>query len=75
MPSSASPTTKWGTRLREARLRASLSQIAVGHAIGVDQSTVSDWELGRHTPPDAKKVALASVLGCAVADLFPWPET
>lgn len=35
-----------GQRIRTARKRAKLSQIALGRALGVSQSVVSDWETG-----------------------------
>jgi transcriptional regulator with XRE-family HTH domain len=39
-----------GTLMREARLRAGLTQTALSHRLGVPQSTVARWETGRVSP-------------------------
>lgn len=48
--------------LRVLRARKNISQEALATAIGVDQSTVINWEKGYHTPNFQKM--------CALADLF-----
>ena len=68
------PTLDWGSRIREARRSAGLSQTELGRRVGVLQCTISDWERGEHRPPDARKMQLAEALDVPVPDLFPWPE-
>jgi transcriptional regulator with XRE-family HTH domain len=64
----------WGKRLREARTRAALSQLALAAAIGVTQPTISKWELGDQCPDEAAKIALAETLDQTLDELFPWPN-
>jgi transcriptional regulator with XRE-family HTH domain len=47
MPAPAPPAPGLGTYLREARHRASMTSSQVADALGVHQTTVSGWELGR----------------------------
>ena len=61
--------------IRDLRTAAGLTQVKFAEAMGVTQSTVSQWESGRVLPDTAKLPKLAEVLGCSVADLFAKPET
>ena len=67
MPRQSIPTTLFGRRLREARIRAGLPQDNLGVAIGMDESSssarISRYETGIHEPPFATAENLASVLG------------
>lgn len=56
--------------IKELRERAGLTQIEFAEAIGVTQSTVSQWEGGKICPNTAKLRKLAAVLGCSVDDLL-----
>lgn len=49
-------------RARQARLDAGLTQEEIAEAIGVDQSTVSSWELGRRRPRGPAGLRYAHVL-------------
>lgn len=61
-------------RIRELRLQAGLEQKELGGAVGVTQSQVSNWELGRRYPPAGKLPLIAQALGCTINDLFAAPE-
>lgn len=56
-----------GQRLREARLRAGLSQKALGIQAGIDEFTasprVNQYERGKHTPEFQTVERFAEVLG------------
>lgn len=39
-----------GARLKEARVRAGVTQIEAAEATGVTRPTVSNWEAGRNSP-------------------------
>lgn len=64
----------WGQNLRSVRIHHHLTQTGLGELVGVDQTTISDWELGHHAPSDAKKLRLAELLGQSPTELFPWPD-
>lgn len=61
--------------IKELRKAAGLTQAKFAEAMGVTQSTVSQWENGRALPDTSKLPRIAEVLGCSVADLFAKPET
>jgi transcriptional regulator with XRE-family HTH domain len=56
-----------GSRLKQAREEARLSQLQVGVSLGVSDKTISGYEAGRISPPIDKLMALA--------DLFKKPIT
>ena len=56
--------------IKELRKKAGFTQAKFAEAVGVTQSTVSQWESGKVLPDTAKLPKLAEVLGCSVADLF-----
>lgn len=51
-----------GTRIREARERAGMSQAALGDSVGVRGPTVFRWEKDQMQPEPARMVRLADVL-------------
>lgn len=57
-------------QIRELRKKAGFTQAKLAEAIGVTQSTVSQWENSRALPDTAKLPRLADALSCSVADLF-----
>lgn len=61
-------------RIRELRLQAGLEQKELGGAVGVTQSQVSNWELGKRSPQAGKLPLIAQALGCTINDLFAAPE-
>ncbi|HEY6224514.1 MAG TPA: helix-turn-helix transcriptional regulator [Gemmatimonadales bacterium] len=64
----------WGRRIEEARKALGLTQVQLAEAVGVDQTTISQWERGRVVPRDEMRIALANALGTTVAELLPYPE-
>lgn len=68
--SHAAPTTV-GTRLRDARLRALLSQDELAARIGVkSRATIARWESGSRSISTAMLVRVAEALGTAPSVLF-----
>lgn len=57
-------------RLRQARLRAGLTQSELGHRAGFEQTQISKWENGRVGLRLATAVRISAVLGCHAEDLF-----
>lgn len=55
---------------KSAREKCGMTQAEVATALGVDQSAVSLWEIGK-THPRAKLLPLiAKLLGCSIEDLI-----
>jgi HTH-type transcriptional regulator/antitoxin HipB len=54
--------------IRAARRRAGLSQAELAAALGVRQSSVSQWERGSTRPSTDHLLALTSVLHCTLLD-------
>ena len=57
-------------RLRSAREAAGLTQIQAGKKSGVHQVSISQFELGKHTPTIPTLCKLAEVYGLDVCDLL-----
>jgi len=57
--------------IRERRRELGLSQTQLARLVGVAESTMSDFELGKRKAWPKAKMALASVLGRTVRELFP----
>lgn len=51
--------------LKDARIRAGLSQAELAEKLGVTQGTISNWEIGRTHPPDDQRDRLNTILGLA----------
>lgn len=51
-----------GTRLRDARVRAGLTQGELADKVGANQASVSQWEIGRATPRPRALAKLRAVL-------------
>lgn len=68
------PSSLFGRRLREARLRMGIAQDKLGVAIGLDEGSssarISRYETGTHEPPFATAVNLALVLKVPVAYFY-----
>lgn len=54
--------------IRSARRRAGLSQAELAEALGVRQSSVSQWERGSTKPSTVHLLALTSTLNCSLLD-------
>lgn len=64
----------FSNNLRTFRERKKITQTDLAETLGVSQSVVSFWEIGRNFPEAAKLPDLARALGCTVDDLFRDPE-
>jgi transcriptional regulator with XRE-family HTH domain len=62
-------TSILGSHLRRWRERAGLTQSQVASQIGVIQTTISFWEIGRHGVPTAQLATLAKMYGVSEAEL------
>ena len=64
-----------GRALANARLDAGRTQEEVAEILEIDKQTISRIETGRSWPSPARLVALASLYGVEVGNLFPAPST
>lgn len=55
--------------LKSLRLRKGLSQESLAHSLGLDQTTICGWELGKYEPEVPVRLAYATALGISLADL------
>ena len=53
----------FGIRLRKAREQKSLTQVELAKNLGISQSAVAQWELGRSFPAPAMASRLQKLLG------------
>ena len=61
--------------LKEARLKAKLSQKELANISGVSQQAISVIEKGERSPSEATMILLAYALGCTITDLMaPQPK-
>ena len=58
-------------RIKELLARNGLKVKWVAEQIGCHPTEVSNWISGRRTPSLPRAIKIASLLGCAVEDLFP----
>ena len=56
--------------IRKMRERAGLRQEDLAKKLDVDQTAVSNWELGKSKPLRKYHKKLARILGCTVEELF-----
>lgn len=56
--------------LREMRMNCGLRQVDVAKRLKVDQTAVSNWEIGRRKPRKQMAEKLAKLYGCTVDDLL-----
>ncbi|WP_088166976.1 helix-turn-helix domain-containing protein [Delftia sp. K82] len=73
-PRTKPPSSIFGKRLREARLRTGMPQDQLGVAVGLDETTasarMSRYETGVHEPPLDTSNRIAQVLGVPTAYLY-----
>lgn len=62
---------EFGRRVRRLREAAELTQAALGARVGLDRTTITSIESGRHGVPLHVLVELADALGCAPGDIIP----
>ena len=54
----------------KARTNAGLSQSEAARRLGIDQSTISGWEIGKSTPRGSMLVKVADLYCCTIDELF-----
>ena len=62
--------TSLAERLREHRVRCSMTQEFVAEAVGVSRQAVSKWENGASDPSTANLIALAKLYGISAEQLL-----
>ncbi|MDP9122074.1 MAG: helix-turn-helix domain-containing protein [Acidobacteriota bacterium] len=62
-PAAAPSRASFGQRLQRLREARGWTQRQLAEQIGLDSTTVSSWEAGRHCPPLDPLVRLAQILG------------
>lgn len=60
----------WATNMRTARRLAGLSQAAVAAGVGVDQTRVSRYEMGKTTPDPVVMIKIARFYGVSPRTMF-----
>lgn len=65
-PAEMSEQDTFGSRLRQARAGAGLTQAALGDAVGVSKFTVSKWESGLHVPKATELAAIGRATRASV---------
>lgn len=65
--------THIGTRLREARLNADLTQQQAAERIGSSQVALSLWETGKSAPSTPNAFALADAYRVSLDELLGYP--
>lgn len=56
--------------LRSCRMKMGLTQVALASIIGVNQSTIADWEAGKKYPSADKLPLIARTLNCTIDELY-----
>lgn len=59
-----------GERLKKLREKAGMTQKEVAEKIGVGQSSVSMWEIGKSTPQTKLLIKIAELYGCSVYEIL-----
>lgn len=56
--------------IKSLRMKAGLTQVELAKKMNVDQTTISNWESGKHIPMRKLHRKLAKILNCTVDDLL-----
>jgi transcriptional regulator with XRE-family HTH domain len=60
-----------GDRILMLRRTRGMSQEELADRVGVDQSTISHWESGHHSPDVAQLMRLMEELDASMSDILP----
>ena len=69
-PRFSNKPVRYPNRIREYRLRAGLSQRALGESVGKTRKVISAWERGLRFPAGLVLFKLAKALGTLVESLY-----
>lgn len=58
-------------RIKELREQLGISQCCLASTLGVDQTSISQWERGTANPTVPRLPELAKALHCTIDELFP----
>jgi transcriptional regulator with XRE-family HTH domain len=59
-----------GTRIKECRRKANLSQVELAERVGVSQTAISQWESCEHEPSSRYIMPLAEAVGVSAEYLL-----
>ena len=57
--------------IRERRLALNMTQLELAAITGINNSSISNYEDGKHYPNANNARKLADALGCTIDDLYP----
>lgn len=57
-------------KIKSLRLKRKISQEALADILGVNQTAISQWEIGKSNPSSDKLPKLAEALQCSIDELF-----
>lgn len=69
-PRFSTKTARFPNRIREYRIRAGLSQAALGGFVGTNRKVISAWERGMRFPSGPAVIRLAKSLDTLVESLY-----
>ena len=56
--------------IKPERVRLGLTQVGLGEVLGVDASTIADWENSKRDIPSSKAKEMSEAFDCSVDYLF-----
>ena len=56
--------------IKSLRLKKNISQEVLADIMGVNQTAISQWEMGKSNPASEKLPKLAEALQCSIDELF-----
>lgn len=63
-----------GTRIKESRTSANLTQADLGKKLGIGKSSISEWESNKRSPDFDKLEEMATILGVSFHYLVGWSD-
>lgn len=65
---------KIGTRIKDTRKKAGLTQDELGAKLGIGKSSISEWESNKRSPDFDKLEEMAAILGVSFHYLVGWSD-